>query len=486
MFCKNCGAKIEEGGKFCKHCGHPLDIPAEPKPLIQPNPAPDDNGSGRNALSEKVSKPSRQGRDIAILILVLGGAAFLFYFMIEAILTSSLQPLATPFVAANSNNIGATESNTQISSPIQTAPQQPTQAPPVASGQTNQSTNNQQPQEIPSDSSGNLSPSLINQIEPAIVEINCYPAGSNSVRIQGSGTSVNVKGTIEITSNFHVYGMAVEGSALPTCYAVYPQPPDYSYNYAYGDYQLTLIGEHYDATTYQDSAIFELGQLYPSATALSHVPVINDAPVSGLNSNCGGVEVGDTVTIFGYPSSGNLLGISETVTHGIISGLVTGPIYKTDAPIDHGNSGGLAILNKNQCALGIPTLGESGLTAGIGYIQSFALALSTSNNSTQPQNVTPAPSAPSYSAPTNPRYFQLNVTGVCSDYGQNGTVILSGYPMTSDYSIPSDDITNWTDGDVAFTVPTVVPAGTYQVTVRGYEPGTGFCADVHGGSITIH
>jgi hypothetical protein len=86
------------------------------------------------------------------------------------------------------------------------------------------------------------------------------------------------------------------------------------------------------------------------------------------------VNVGDAVTIFGYPRSGNLLGISETVTEGIVSGIVSGPIYKTNAAIDHGNSGGLAILNKDLCALGIPTLGDSGLTAGIGYIQSYTLA----------------------------------------------------------------------------------------------------------------
>jgi hypothetical protein len=78
--------------------------------------------------------------------------------------------------------------------------------------------------------------------------------------------------------------------------------------------------------------------------------------------------------VFGYPSSGNLLGISETVTQGTIAGILPGPIYKFDGAIDHGNSGGLAILDKNSCVLGIPTLGDSGLTAGIGYIQSFNLA----------------------------------------------------------------------------------------------------------------
>jgi hypothetical protein len=80
------------------------------------------------------------------------------------------------------------------------------------------------------------------------------------------------------------------------------------------------------------------------------------------------------VTIFGYPASGNYLNVSETVTQGTISGQTPGPIYKFDGAIDHGNSGGLAVLDKNSCDLGIPTLGVSGLTAGTGYIQSISLA----------------------------------------------------------------------------------------------------------------
>jgi S1-C subfamily serine protease len=81
-----------------------------------------------------------------------------------------------------------------------------------------------------------------------------------------------------------------------------------------------------------------------------------------------------------------LLGISETVTEGIISGIVAGPIYKTNAAIDHGNSGGVAILNKNGCALGIPTLGASGLTSGIGYIQSYPLIDTVVCNSDSPNS----------------------------------------------------------------------------------------------------
>jgi S1-C subfamily serine protease len=239
-------------------------------------------------------------------------------------------------------------------------------------------------QENSSDSSVALSSSLINEIEPTIVEINCIPPDMSSM-VSGSGASVrkNGNGAVEIITNYHVYAEAyAEDMEPPTCFAVYPEPPDFSFNDSYGDYPLTLENEysHYNPDTYEDIAVFSLGPAIPSSTPLSQIPAINDITQFPPGHNlCSDVNVGDGLTIFGYPSSGNLLGVSETVTKGIVSGILPGPIYKTDAPIDHGNSGGIAILNKTPCILGIPTLGESGLTAGIGYIQSFNLAEQPTN-----------------------------------------------------------------------------------------------------------
>ena len=106
---------------------------------------------------------------------------------------------------------------------------------------------------------------------------------------------------------------------------------------------------------------------------------MNSFGVTPTDCSDSDASVGDSVTIFGYPTSGNLLGVSETVTTGIVSGILPGPIYNTSAAIDHGNSGGIAILNKKGCELGIPTLGASGLTAGIGYIQSTSLVKTSVN-----------------------------------------------------------------------------------------------------------
>ena len=266
--------------------------------------------------------------------------------------------------------------------PAATSPQ----APSSPSEQNTQPTN-QQSQSTPSNANAGLTPSLINQIEPSIVEVNCYSA-DNSIVSSGSGVSAHQSGVGNyIETNYHVVGDAVVNGQMPTCYAVYPEAPDFLYNELYGDYQLTLSAWHYNPDIYQDVAFLTLGAPLSNTTPLNQIPVINDFYKSVQDEmpsfhtatksdfcSPSEVEVGDDLTIFGYPKSGNLLGISETITQGSIAGILPGPIYKTDAPIDHGNSGGIAILNKDLCALGIPTLGESGLTAGIGYIQAYTLA----------------------------------------------------------------------------------------------------------------
>ena len=63
-------------------------------------------------------------------------------------------------------------------------------------------------------------------------------------------------------------------------------------------------------------------------------------------------DLGDKVLILGYPTIGTNLGI--TATEGIVSGIEENH-YVTSAKIDYGNSGGAAILLKDNCYLGIPT-----------------------------------------------------------------------------------------------------------------------------------
>ncbi len=235
------------------------------------------------------------------------------------------------------------------------------------SGQSStQTQDNAQTENVPPSVPNNQPPSnLISQVEPAIVEVNCWATDGSGTISMGSGSVVGPKdGVYYVVTNYHVYAMA---GANPTCYATFPQPPLFETNFNYGDYSLQFYASNYHPENYQDWANFAITSTVPGSSTLSNVPTIPNLPI------CSDAQIGDMVTVFGYPASGNYLGISETVTHGTISGILSGPIYKFDGNIDHGNSGGLAVDNDSNCLLGIPTWGVSGATGGTGYIQSYSL-----------------------------------------------------------------------------------------------------------------
>lgn len=66
--------------------------------------------------------------------------------------------------------------------------------------------------------------------------------------------------------------------------------------------------------------------------------------------------LGDEIVILGYPGIGSKFDV--TTTKGIISGFERN-YFITDAKIDHGNSGGVAINAKHNCYFGLPTYGVS-------------------------------------------------------------------------------------------------------------------------------
>jgi|GEM_PF-2966175 len=77
---------------------------------------------------------------------------------------------------------------------------------------------------------------------------------------------------------------------------------------------------------------------------------------------------GDEVLVLGYPGIGSQT--SLTATRGIISA-IDGKFYVTDAKIDHGNSGGVAILLRRNCYMGIPTFVIKGELESLGRILDF-------------------------------------------------------------------------------------------------------------------
>lgn len=86
------------------------------------------------------------------------------------------------------------------------------------------------------------------------------------------------------------------------------------------------------------------------------------------------VNKGDELLVLGYPGIGAVGGL--TVTKGIISGIEKN-YFVTDAKIDHGNSGGTAILIKDDCYLGIPSASKIGEIESMGRVlkASFVIGL---------------------------------------------------------------------------------------------------------------
>lgn len=131
----------------------------------------------------------------------------------------------------------------------------------------------------------------------------------------------------------------------------------YSANYC----NFYMYGGH---TYYEPYTDFELG-----SGDWAYIPIPSDTYSQSVTykKTCknSSASLGDKITIFGYPTDGSHSGV--TVTSGIISG-DEGNYYVTDAKIDHGNSGGIAVLNKDDCYLGIPTWAQSGSIESFGRI----------------------------------------------------------------------------------------------------------------------
>lgn len=80
--------------------------------------------------------------------------------------------------------------------------------------------------------------------------------------------------------------------------------------------------------------------------------------------------LGSSIIILGYPGIGSKIDI--TATEGIISGYDNN-YYITSAKIEHGNSGGAAILigYKDSCILGVPTFAITGTVESLARILSW-------------------------------------------------------------------------------------------------------------------
>lgn len=214
---------------------------------------------------------------------------------------------------------------------------------------------------------------IIKEWQPYVAYIECTFTrvdGSAYSRVAGSGTLIpgglerltSLKNSYSagnfIFTNKHVVVSELKGMEYgPGSCKIYLNGSTYDYNR--GDYRYVDIiakKKEYGNPTI-DWATFILSS-NPENT--SNFPVSKDIKICN-----GKPSIGDKIIILGYPGIGSSESI--TATEGIISGL-EGDYYITSAKIEHGNSGGAAILVKDNCYLGIPTYAVSGTVESLGRI----------------------------------------------------------------------------------------------------------------------
>jgi len=224
--------------------------------------------------------------------------------------------------------------------------------------------------------------------------VECYWLNSNTKqvyqKISGSGLlfMAGTNDTPTIVTNKHVVNDPYYGTAQE-CDAVFPgdKYAFYSVNMlyrpAYIDYTVPSnplsipanptngkinLDETKDVAFISEFKKNDI-DLVPPAFSLEDRAVRGNFPCASDPS------IGDPIVILGYPSYGSGAGtitsvfshLEITATEGIVSGNDSG-YYTTSAKIEHGNSGGLAIDETNNCYLGIPTASYTGEIESLGRI----------------------------------------------------------------------------------------------------------------------
>lgn len=209
--------------------------------------------------------------------------------------------------------------------------------------------------EVPAKSGPDL-PSIISQWRPQISRVECWwysASGQLVMDSWGSGLLFRNPVSTLVFTNKHV--LTYQGQAPYSCRATFPGTTD--------SYTVTVntSTNHFDDIN--GDPVWDVGELFirnPSSYLNS---------ISGVPNYCKTrAAVGEQIVILGYPGIGSATDI--TATEGIISGYENG-YYITSAKVDHGNSGGAAILVKENCYLGIPSFVEAGQLESLARVLDF-------------------------------------------------------------------------------------------------------------------
>ena len=172
----------------------------------------------------------------------------------------------------------------------------------------------------------------------------------------GSGTIMTKDGLI-LTNNHVITGAS-------TCLVSLPDPKTGTPTEIYTAQPLVVpnLSQLYDIAVVQVTGSYvdsnrKIWGVYPTTFPAYQSP---------NNCNKTSPQLGDSITIYGYPVTSG--GSNLTITQGIISSFSDNGNILTSAQVDSGNSGGLAINSKTGCMVGIPSAVEQGNYQNLGVI----------------------------------------------------------------------------------------------------------------------
>lgn len=209
--------------------------------------------------------------------------------------------------------------------------------------------------------------SIISEWRPYVGYIECDYRYTNG-KTAGSATLIGggpADDYILILTNKHVV-VGGEGYGPSSCRIKFPEDT----NFITVDYQSIFPAKdpNYD--------FVGIKVLNPSSY-LRNLTLRRGPNICGHFKSTSQEALGSSIIILGYPTIGSQSDI--TVTEGIISGLER-DYYITSAKVEHGNSGGAAILVKDNCFLGIPTFAESGSVESLARILDINAAVISITN----------------------------------------------------------------------------------------------------------
>lgn len=192
---------------------------------------------------------------------------------------------------------------------------------------------------------------VVSQWSQIIVRVECdFVQNQESWVSSGSGTAFGWNNQTVVLSNRHV--LVPENVTPSTCRTKLPSNAS---TYSGEDIRVSSTGADW-AVLYLSNPDSQIKNITATQPA-----ICKNKP-----------SIGDSVVILGYPTVGSKTGI--TATEGIIAGY-DGDFFITSAKVEHGNSGGAAILLKDNCLLGIPTFAKTGTVESLARILDISTIL---------------------------------------------------------------------------------------------------------------